>query len=108
MGSVIPAVENRIRVSILDVGGFWWGGKPKPEADFINYVSRVTNPTLMLNGKFDMTIPYETMSKPMFDLLGTPDKDKKQIVYPTGHYIPRKELIKESLRWLDKYFGPVK
>ena len=62
----------------------------------------------MLNGRFDMTFPYETTSKPMFDLLGTPSKDKKQIVYETDHLIPRKELIKESLNWLDRYFGPAK
>ena len=62
----------------------------------------------MLNGKFDMTFPYESTVKPMFDLLGTPGKDKKQVVYETDHFIPRKELIKESLTWLDRYFGPVK
>jgi hypothetical protein len=43
----------------------------------------------------------------MFDLLGTPEKDKKLIVYETDHIIPMKELIKESLTWLDHYFGPV-
>jgi serine/threonine protein kinase len=107
LGGFIPALEDRIQLSILDVGGFWWG-KSKPEVDPINYVSRVTIPTLMLNGRFDMTIRYETMSKPMFDLLGTPSKDKEQIVYETDHFIPRKELIKESLAWLDRYFGPVK
>ena len=107
LGGFIPALEKRIQVSILDCGGFWWE-KSKPEVDPINYVSRVTIPTLMLNGRFDMTIPYETMSKPMFDLLGTPHKNKKQIVYENDHFVSRKELIRESLTWLDRYFGPVK
>ena len=44
----------------------------------------------------------------MFDLVGTPNKDKRQRLYDTDHYIPRTELIKESLAWLDRYFGPVK
>ena len=108
LAGIILAVEERIQVAIINVGGFWGWGKPKPEVDPVNYVPRITIPTLMLNGRFDMTFPYETTSKPMFDLLGTPSKDKKQIVYETDHLIPRKELIKESLNWLDRYFGPAK
>ncbi|MBL7075363.1 protein kinase [candidate division KSB1 bacterium] len=107
LGGLIPALEERIKVAILDVGGFSFR-KPKPEVDPFNYVSRITIPTLMLNGRFDMTFHYETSAKPMFELLGTPIKDKNQIVYDNDHYIPRKELIKESLNWLDLYFGMVK
>jgi hypothetical protein len=29
-------------------------------------------------------------------------------VYETGHDIPRVEMIKESLNWLDRYLGPVR
>ena len=25
-----------------------------------------------------------------------------------GHVLPRKEMIRETLDWLDKYLGPVK
>ena len=32
---------------------------------------------------------------------------KRRVVYETGHNIPRPELIKETLGWLDKYFGTV-
>jgi hypothetical protein len=62
----------------------------------------------MLNGKYDVIFPVETNVRPAFKLLGTPEKDKKLVVYDTDHYIPRKELIKESLDWLDRYLGPVK
>jgi hypothetical protein len=62
----------------------------------------------MLNGRYDMTFIYETQVKPMFDLLGTPDEHKKLILYDADHFIPRNELIKETLAWLDKYLGPVK
>ena len=71
----------------------------------INYVTRVKIPTLMLNGRYDMNSPYETTAKPMFDLLGTP---KEQKLYDSDQYIPRNELIKETLNWLDRYLGPVK
>ena len=54
-----------------------------------------------------MTFIYETQVKPMFDLLGTPDEHKKQILYDTDHFIPKTEMIKETLAWLDRYLGPV-
>ena len=80
----------------------------RPEVSSFNYVSRVTIPTLMLNGKYDLGCPYETTVKPMFDLLGTP-KDKKELkLYETDHWLPRNELIKETLSWLDRYLDPVK
>jgi len=108
LGSLIPAVEERIKISIINAGGLeMYERKTKPEVDHINYVSRVTIPTLMLHGRFDTNVSYDKAARPMFDLLGTQEKDKKLIVYETDHIIPRKELIKESLDWLDRYFGPV-
>jgi hypothetical protein len=55
-----------------------------------------------------MYFPEETAQKPMFNLLGTPAKDKKILIYDTGHRVPKTELIKETLGWFDKYLGPVK
>jgi hypothetical protein len=43
----------------------------------------------------------------MFDLLGTPKEQKEQRVYDTDHFLPRNQLIKETLAWLDRYLGPV-
>jgi hypothetical protein len=62
----------------------------------------------MLNGIYDITFPFETRVRPLFNLVGTPERDKRLCTYKTDHYIPRDELIKETLNWLDKYFGPVK
>jgi dienelactone hydrolase len=105
-GSTIPAVEERLKASVLVAGGFF--GRCRPEADQINYVTRVKIPTLMLNGKYDTLIPFETSIKPMFDLLGTSDEHKELKLYETDHIPPRVEFIKETLAWLDKYLGPVK
>jgi dienelactone hydrolase len=105
-GSMIPAVEERLKVSVLIGGGIT--GSARPEANEINYVTRVKIPTLMLNGKYDTILPLETESKPMFDLLGTPAPDKQQKLYDTDHIPPRNEIIKETLAWLDRYLGPVK
>jgi serine/threonine protein kinase/dienelactone hydrolase len=105
-GAIIPAVEERLSASILAVGGL--SGAGRPEVNAINYVRRVKVPTLMLNGKYDLSVSYEGRVKPMFDLLGTPADKKELKLYDTDHFIPRDELIKETLIWLDRYLGPVK
>lgn len=104
LGAIIPAVEDRLKASVVVGGGL--NGLGRPEANQINYVTRVKVPTLMLNGKYDTLTSPETSSKPMFDLLGTPDKQRK--LYETDHIPPRNEYIKETLAWLDRYLGPVK
>jgi dipeptidyl aminopeptidase/acylaminoacyl peptidase len=105
MGGIVPAVEDRLKVNILIVAGLWGGALP--EADEINYVSRVKIPTLMLNGKYDCRFPLENNVKPFFKLLGTPEKDKRLILYETDHYVLKSEMIKEVLKWCDTYLGPV-
>ena len=105
-GAIIPAIEDRLKVSVLNGGGM--AGLARPEVNEINYVSRVKIPTLMLNGRYDMTCPYELAIKPMFDLLGTPPEEKELKLYDTDHIVPTNEFIKETLRWLDKYLGPAK
>ncbi|KKM23169.1 hypothetical protein LCGC14_1617910, partial [marine sediment metagenome] len=105
-GAIIPAVEDRLKASVLVGGGL--RGRARPEADQINYVTRVKTPTLMINGKYDTLFPYETSIRPMFDLLGTLDEHKKLKLYETDHIPPRNEFIKETLAWLDRYLGPVK
>jgi predicted Ser/Thr protein kinase/predicted esterase len=106
LGATIPAVEERLKASVLVAGGM--RGRGRPEVNSINYITRVKTPTLMLNGKYDTIFPYETSIKPMFDLLGTPDDDKELKLYKTDHVPPRNEFIKEILAWLDRYLGPVK
>ncbi|HEX6893129.1 MAG TPA: SUMF1/EgtB/PvdO family nonheme iron enzyme [Chryseolinea sp.] len=107
MGGIMPAVEKRIKVVVLNVGGMEMH-KTLPEVDQINFIPRVTQPVLMLNGKHDMFFPVETSQKPMFNLLGTPAKDKKIVICESGHLVPRTEFVRESLMWLDKYLGPAK
>jgi dienelactone hydrolase/predicted Ser/Thr protein kinase len=107
LAPVILAVEERLKANVLLAGGFGGMGQGRPEVNQINYVTRVITPTLMLNGKYDSFFPPETSSKPMFDLLGTPAKDKDQKFFETDHIPPVNEMIKETLAWLDKYLGPV-
>ena len=105
-GVIIPAVEERLKASVLLPGGL--GDPGRPEVHPINYVTRVKTPTLMLNGKYDANFPYETSAKPLLDLLRTPDEHKELKLYDTDHIPPLNESIKEILAWLDKYLGPAK
>ncbi len=61
----------------------------------------------MMNGRFDFVFPLETNVQPMFELLGTAEEDKTLKIYNTPHIMPRNDLIKETLNYLDKYFGLV-
>ena len=107
LGGIYPAVEKRIKAVVLNVGGMVMT-KSLPEVDQINFLPRIVQPVLMLNGKHDMFFPVETSQKPMFDLLGTPKENKKMIIYDSGHLVPRTDFVKETLQWYDQYLGPVK
>jgi len=106
MGGIIPAIEERLKVNVLIIGGF--NGALLPEVHAINYVSRIKIPTLMLNGRYDLRYNLDINVKPFFTLLGTPEKDKQLKIYPTDHWVSKSDIMKETLNWLDKYLGPVK
>jgi eukaryotic-like serine/threonine-protein kinase len=106
MGAIVPAVEPRIKVCVLALGGLDFP-KTLPEVDPINFVPRVRQPVLMLNGRYDFFFPMEASQEPLYRLLGSRKDQKKHLVYDTGHNIPRNELIKETLNWLDEYLGPI-
>jgi dienelactone hydrolase len=107
MANFFTAIEERLKGSVSVIGGLWGSGAPRSEVDAFNYAPRVRLPTLMLNGRYDMAVLLQSRAEPMFKLLGTPPEHKRQIVYETDHFIPRKDLIKETLAWYDKYLGPV-
>ncbi len=107
MGGILPAVETRFKALILISPGFFLQ-EQLPEVDQLNFAPHVKAPVLMLNGRYDFLWPPRISQEPMFRLLGTPTEQKRRVVYDTGHDVPRAEMIKESLNWLDKYLGPVK
>lgn len=107
LGAQLPALEPRLKTVLLIVGGFPLQ-KTLPEVDPINFAPRITVPTLMLNGRYDFFFPTESSQEPMFKWLVAPPEHKRRVVYETGHAIPRNELIKETLDWLDRYLSPVK
>jgi formylglycine-generating enzyme required for sulfatase activity/dienelactone hydrolase len=107
LGGLLPAVEPRFKASVLFVAGLGME-RGRPEVEPINFLPRIKIPTIMLNAKYDQLFPTETSQKPFFRLLGSPPDRKRYVVYEGGHLLPRAQLIRESLDWLDKYLGPVK
>ena len=107
MGGLLPAVETRFKALILITPGLFLQ-QLSPEVDQVNFAPHVKAPVLMLNGRFDFIWPPKISQEPMFRLLGTPPEQKRRVVYDTAHDVPRTEMIKESLNWLDKYLGSVR
>jgi dienelactone hydrolase len=102
------SMEERFRTAVLFEGGLYQQ-QLAPEADLLNFLPRVRVPVLMLNGRYDYTFPLESSQKPFFRWLGTPEKDKRHVVYDAAHdvMVNRTEVVKEVLSWLDQYLGPV-
>jgi dienelactone hydrolase len=105
LGGLLPAVEPRFKAIVLLVAGLEYQ-RALPEADPINFLPHITAPVLMLNGQYDHYFPVETAQRPMFRLLGTPPDRKRLVISEGGHFVPRTQLVKEALDWLDRYLGP--
>src|SRR5262249_52671384 len=102
---IVLAIEDRFRTAVLVAGGM----DPKvrlPEVAPTNFIGRVHIPVLILHGRYDAVFPFEASLQPFFDLLGTPTEQKRFIIYDSGHIPPPKDVIRESLAWLDRYLGP--
>ncbi len=110
MGPVMIAVEPRIKTGVLLLGGIC-ACKRHPASDPAHFAARVTIPMLMLNTREDSIFPYETAQRPLFDLLGTPAAEKKHVLFPGAHSVPReyrRQYHREIVEWLDNHLGPVR
>lgn len=104
-GPIFTAVDDRFKANILLAGGLF--AALPPEADLVNFAPRSEVPTLMINGEDDFLLPFETSQKPLFDLLGAPEGDKRHARLEGGHLPPdRLALIDEVVSWLDHHLGP--
>jgi dipeptidyl aminopeptidase/acylaminoacyl peptidase len=103
--------ERRLKAAVLGSVGLFFVEGQLPEADPFNFLSRFRVPTLMIDGRTDFIFPLESSQRPMFQLLGTPEKDKNLVLLDGGHGDLRahtQQVMKEALAWFDRYLGPVK
>jgi eukaryotic-like serine/threonine-protein kinase len=107
-GIIFTALEDRFKVVVFLDGGFFLGPM-LPGRDQVDFAPRLKKPVLMVNGRYDFTFSPDRAQLPMFRMIGTPDADKKRVVFDTPHDISQQkaELSKEVLAWLDKYLGRV-
>jgi eukaryotic-like serine/threonine-protein kinase len=102
-GAMLPllAVEKRIGAAVLYSGGIGlYGDLPAGEQTY-NYVPRVTQPVLMLSGRWDAA---STAQQRLFELLGSPANQKKHVLFEAGHgSLPRFQVEKETLEWFDQH-----
>jgi hypothetical protein len=106
-GPRLLAVTQRFRLGVLLFGGCWERGWPA-EVDAYHFAPRVRIPILMVNGRDDFWFPTQTSQAPLFNVLGTPDKDKRHFLVEGGHAPLNQAVKREILAWLDRYLGPVR
>jgi TolB-like protein len=100
------AVEKRIGAAVLYSGGSGLRNDLPASEQTYNYVPRVTQPVLMLNGRWDIDSPPAAQQR-LFELLGSPADQKKQVLFEAGHgNLPRFQVEKETLDWFERHLGP--
>jgi serine/threonine protein kinase len=103
----LMAVEKRIGAAVLYGGGVAnipATTLPLSEQPF-NYYPRVTQPVLMLNGRWDTLFPLPSQQR-MLELLGAPEDSKKHVLFEAGHgNMPRFQVEQATLDWFDQYLG---
>lgn len=108
IGSVILAVEPRLKAAVFLSGGYPMAPAP-PAVDPFHFAPRVSVPVLMLNGDIDYITPVATSQLPLYTQLGT--TNKRHRIFPGGHFAfwtnSRSQIMKESLDWLDTHVAPV-
>jgi formylglycine-generating enzyme required for sulfatase activity/dienelactone hydrolase len=108
MGITALALEHRFKAAVLAQGGLEKETIPLPEIASFNFAPRVRVPVLMINSLNDPIFPLKTSQLPLFNLLGTPQKDKRHLTYNApGHGVYRGTCEKEMFSWLDRYLGKV-
>jgi dienelactone hydrolase len=107
--AVPVALEKRFQALVLVGGAFdpAWREIVMPENAPWNFASRITTPTMLINGRRDFMHPYETGQVPYFNAFDVPDRDKEFVVLEAGHIPPWNEVIHHALRWYDRYLGEV-
>jgi dienelactone hydrolase len=108
-GVIYTTVEqSRLKTAIFLDGGYFLD-RPPAGGDQADFAPRLKVPVLMVNGRTDYVFSVNESQNPLFQMLGTPDVDKKHVVLDTPHDVTerRTELAKVVLDWLDKYLGRV-
>lgn len=110
MAAVPLALEPRLRTAVLLSVGIASMNPifANPQNDPNVFWARVTQPVLVINGRYDPIRPHQKVMDRFIDLLGTPAADKQGVLLDSGHWpLPRGQMVRLTLEWLDRHLGPV-
>ena len=96
MGGLIPALDTRIKVSLLALGGLNYE-RSLPEVEIINFLPHVKQPTLMLNGRYDFYFPVVSNQEPFFRL-----PQLARSIFGTGALGHLGSIYERGLQWARK------
>lgn len=94
--------------AVLLSAGFHQTPSPRPETLEVNFLPRVSVPTLVINGRFDEIFPVHVSQEPFFEQLGRQHNIQKEMrILETGHGIPIDESIEIADAWLLRVFADI-
>lgn len=100
---IVLAVESRYRAIVLLSAGLPdTESTAAPEANAINFVPRITVPTLMLAGRYDELLSLSAEVEPLYRLFRSP---KRLEVFDGGHIPPIAAWLPVARAWLEKAIG---
>jgi hypothetical protein len=106
--AVNTALEDRFKAAVFCVCGLPRYPRPVAAVEAIDFAPRVHIPVLMINSRNDPFLQLRTSQRPLYGLLGTPQKDKDHLLYDVpGHGVPVDMFKEKMLSWLDRYLGKV-
>jgi dienelactone hydrolase len=97
MAPTMLVVEPRFTAAVLIAGGY--DEPPRlPETEPFQFAPYVKVPILMVNGRYDQTLPFESSQKPLCRDLGSADKQIRH--FESGHAPPLHKTIEVVNEWL--------
>ena len=105
VGIIVAAVEPRYRsVVVLGCGVRVIEEAVVPAARRSNFAPRIRAPKLMVQGKYDESVSYESEALPLFNLFSEP---KRLHLYEGGHMQSTNDMVATLSPWLAETLGPV-
>ncbi|MFC1500583.1 protein kinase [Candidatus Zixiibacteriota bacterium] len=102
------SLESRLNLGVFLGGGINWYGDGNRVIMLQTYLPRISQPVLMVNGRYDSLNPHETSQIPMLEFLGS--ERKRLHLMDTEHGVTerRYEVIQVVSTWLDSLWGEVR
>jgi dienelactone hydrolase len=106
VGLILAAVDRRYASVYFAAAGIRKSAvRWIPEANVINFAPHIRGPILLLQGRYDEILAWNTEAEPLYKLLSEP----KRLILHDGGHAPTFELFATTThRWFDETLGPVK